>query len=137
MKTLLSVAAAMLVTVLPLSAFNVDPQSFNLSLKSGEKKQLTLRVANIYKFPVTASVSGAGKDSWIGKVKPVLLKLEAGAFTYVKAEVSAPENAAGIRDDSIQFAVTGAGKNNKFTRQITIPVRIKIISNVPKAGQPK
>jgi len=135
MKSLLSSIFFVLTIVLPLSAFNVDPASFNLSMKKGEKKQVVLRIKNILAFPVvsSATVSGAA----IVKVYPQKLKLDPGVFTYTNVDIKAPDNASGAVEGSVTFYVSGTEKNGKFRKTVVIPVQIHIKPNEIKTIPPK
>ena len=121
--------------VLPLLAFNVDPSSFTLDLKKGEKKQIVIRIKNVFDFPVVSSETASGVG--ITKIFPLKLKLNAGAFTYVNVDVKAPADAAGGIDNTITFYVSGTAKNDKFRKTVVLPVRMNIKPNDNKTIPPK
>jgi hypothetical protein len=137
---------AFLFTVLSASqlhAFNIDPKSVDLKLKSGEKKEVVIRIKNIYNFGVTVNSSVTAKkegNSWITKLVPAKFKLDAGGYTYANAYISVPVKAAGADKEEIVFQVSGTGKNSKFSQDVVLPVSIaarNADTNAPKSSQAK
>lgn len=127
-----NIIMASLLTVLAASAaaaFNIDPKASELSLKSGEKKEVVVRVKNVFNFAVavnTAVSADKNGTNWITKVIPAKTKLEPGAYTYANAYIAVPEKASGAAKQEILFQVSGTGKNAKFSQNVTMPVSITV-----------
>lgn len=128
MKKLLISAALVFAAVLPLSAFNIDPNSFDITLKQGEKKQLMVRIKNVFDFPVvsSAAVTGPALKGLVIQITPQKLKLDAGTFTYLDLNIRIPADASGPINDEVTFYISGLNKNAKFSKRVVLPLHFKI-----------